>query len=218
MDNKKIAFVSDFDGTITDDDFFAYTTKTYFDEQALEPWRAFLAGKKTHFQALKEMFAQIHAPVDDLNAMIDSISVDPFLEPVWLLCRVKNVSLYVCSAGNDYYIRRLTGDLLKKYDVALVSNTGSYAPDTGLVMAAPEGTCPYFDADVGISKRKVVEKLKKDGFFVVFAGDGPPDVAPAELADVVFAKKFLLKACREKGIKTEKFEGFKDILNYFKEL
>ncbi|MBO4521025.1 MAG: MtnX-like HAD-IB family phosphatase [Alphaproteobacteria bacterium] len=218
MKKKKIAFVCDFDGTITDDDFFAYTTKAYFDEQALDPWRAFLAGQKTHFRALKEMFSQIRVSVAELQKTIDSIFVDPDLEATWRLCRNKNISLYVCSAGNDYYIRRLLGDLLEKYNVCLVSNAGKYSPETGLVMTAPEETYPYYDAETGISKKSVVEKLKEDGFFVVFAGDGPPDVAPAELADVVFAKKFLLKACREKGIKTEKFESFRDILNYFKEL
>lgn len=215
MKNKKIAFVSDFDGTISDDDFFAYTTKAYFDERALAPWRAFLAGKKTLFNALKEMFAQIHVPVDELNALIDAIRLDPELEPTWKICRDKGVALYICSAGNDYYIRRLIGTLIKKYNVTLVSNRGEYAPETGLVMTAPEAGCFYFDESVGISKQKLVEKLKADGFKVVFAGDGPPDIAPAQVADVVFAKKFLLKACREKGIRTEPFESFKDILNFF---
>ena len=215
MENKKIAFVSDFDGTISDDDFFAYTTKAYFDERALVPWRAFLGGKKTHFNALKEMFAQIHVPIDELNALIDAIRLDPELEPTWKICRDKDIALYICSAGNDYYIRRLIGTLMKKYDVTLVSNHGEYVPETGLVMTAPEKTSPYFDEDVGISKLKLVEKLKADGFKVVFAGDGPPDIAPAQVADVVFAKKFLLEACREKEIKTEPFENFKDILIFF---
>ena len=143
MNNQKIAFVSDFDGTISDDDFFAYTTKAYFDNEALVPWRA---------------------------------------------CRDKGVPLYVCSAGNDYYIRRLIGSLIDRYGVTLVSNTGGYSPETGPVMTAPDQSSPYFDADVGISKRKLVEKLKRDGYFVVFAGDGPPDVAPAEIADAVFAR------------------------------
>ena len=218
MKNGKVAFVSDFDGTITDDDFFAYTTKAYFNEQALAPWKAFIAGKKSHFQALKEMFAQIRVSEKKLHETIDSIFVDPYLEPTWQTCREKNVLLYVCSAGNDYYIRRLIGDCLEKYDVKLISNTGIYTTETGLVMIPPDKADPYYDSEVGISKRKVVEKLKEEGFFVVFAGDGPPDIMPAELADVVFAKKYLLKTCREKGIKTKKFESFKDILNYFKRL
>ena len=71
---------------------------------------------------------------------------------------------------------------------------------------------------IGISKLSVIEKLKAEGYFVVFAGDGPPDVAPAEKADVVFAKKILLKVCREKGIKTEPFSNFGDILSFFERL
>ena len=217
MKEEKIAFVSDFDGTISEDDFFAYTAKAYFDERALAPWRAFLAGEKTHFKALKEMFAQIHVSDDELHSLIDAIPIDPELENTWRCCRDKGVRMYVCSAGNDYYIRRLIGALIKKYDVTLVSNHGEYAPETGLVMTAPEKTSPYFDENVGISKLKLVEKLKSEGFKVVFAGDGPPDVAPAGIADVVFAKKFLLRACREKGIKTRRFESFKEIADYFKE-
>lgn len=217
MKKRKIAFVSDFDGTISDDDFFAYTSKTYFDEKALKPWRAFLAGQKTHFQALKEMFAQIHVPTESFHALIKTIRVDPDLERTWQLCRSKNVALYVCSAGNDYYIRRLIGNLLEKYKVELISNKGMYSPETGLVMTAPDQNDFYYDFDVGISKLNVVRRLKSDGYFVVFAGDGPPDVAPAELADVVFARKFLLEKCRQKGIKTEPFKSFKNILNYFAE-
>ncbi len=218
MNSKKIAFVSDFDGTISDDDFFSYTTRAYFDENALAPWREFLTGKKTHFLALKEMFAQLHVPTTDLHQLIDSIHVDPDLDKTWRYCHEKGVSLYVCSAGNDYYIRRLIGDLIKKYDVTLVSNKGEYSAETGLVMTAPDESSPHYDKAVGISKLSVIEKLKSEGFFVVFAGDGPPDVEPAEKADVVFAKKFLLNACREKGIKTEPFSNFGDILAFFERL
>jgi len=218
MTQQKIAFVSDFDGTISDDDFFAYTTKAYFDERALAPWRAFLAGQKTHFDALKEMFSQIHVSADELRMLIDSIRIDPDLEAVWQVCKEKGIRLYVCSAGNDYYIRHLIGTLMEKFNVTLVSNKGEYSAKTGLIMTAPDKGNPYFDEKIGISKLKLVQKLKEDGFFVVFSGDGPPDIAPAEIADVVFAKKFLLKACREKGIETQQFEGFKDLLIYFKEL
>lgn len=215
MRPSKIAFVSDFDGTISDDDFFAYTAKAYFDERALAPWRAYLAGGKTHFQALKEMFAQIRVPVEQFHSLIDSIHIDADLEKTWRFCYENEISLFVCSAGNDYYIRRLISPLLNEFKVSLVSNTGEYNPETGLVMTAPDESSPYYDTAVGISKLKLVESLKEEGYFVVFAGDGPPDVAPAQKADVVFAKKFLLQACRDKQIPTLPFDGFKDILAYF---
>lgn len=218
MKLRKTAFVSDFDGTITEDDFFSYTADAYFDERALAPWREYRAGRKTHFEALKEMFAQIHADEDDLHALIDRIRVDPDLDRVWSLCRDRGISLYVCSAGNDYYIRRILGDRLKKYNVTLVSNKGVYAPETGLVMTAPDREYPFYDPDIGISKYRLVKKLKDEGYFVIFAGDGPPDFEPAKAADVVFARKILLEECRRAGLETKPFSGFKDIGNYIREM
>lgn len=214
----KTAFVSDFDGTITDDDFFTYTANAYFDEQALAPWREYLAGRKTHFNALKEMFAQIHVPAADLERVVAHIHADPHLDDVWRLCREKGIPLFVCSAGNDYYIKRILGNRIAAYDITLVSNSGVYTPESGLVMTAPEKNSPFYDENVGISKYRLVKKLKDEGYFVIFAGDGPPDFEPAEIADVVFARKMLLDKCRAAGIKTEKFDSFEDIYNYIMRL
>lgn len=215
---QKTAFVSDFDGTITDDDFFTYTTNTYFDEQALAPWREYLAGRKTHFNALKEMFAQIHVPPEQLEHLADSIHADPYLDNVWRLCREKNIPLFVCSAGNDYYIKRILGNRISDYEITVISNKGDYDSENGLVMTAPPQDSPFYDENVGISKYKLVKKLKDEGYFVIFAGDGPPDFEPAKIADTVFARKMLLDKCRQAGIKTEKFDSFKDIYNYIKGL
>ena len=218
MVNKKIAFVSDFDGTITDDDFFEYTTKTYFDEDALKPWKAYVAGKKNHFDALKEMFAKIRVEEKDLKGLIETINIDKNFEKVIKLCASKDIDLYICSAGNDYYIMQAIGNIIKKYNIKLVTNHGEYSKEDGLVMTAPEKTDPFYDEKIGISKSKLVQSLKDEGAFVVFAGDGPPDIAPARIADVVFAKKKLLKKCHDEKIKTKKFGDFSDIYTYFKEL
>ena len=218
MNKIKIAFVSDFDGTITDDDFFNYVIEAYLSKDDIEPWRQYRAGKKTHFNALKEIFAKIHVDEKELQDLISKIKVDKDLDKVWLLCSEKGISLYVCSAGNDYYIKPLIGDKMKKYDVRLIANKGSYNKNEGLVMETISKDSPYYDESIGISKYKIVKRLKDDGYFVIFAGDGPPDIEPAKIADVVFAQKFLLEECQEMGIETKKFDGFSDILEYVEEL
>ena len=48
----KAAFVSDFDGTITGDDFFAYSSDFFFDENALSQWRRFKIVEITLIEAL----------------------------------------------------------------------------------------------------------------------------------------------------------------------
>ena len=42
----RTALVSDFDGTVSDDDFFYYISRQYLGEKSLEPWRAYMEGKK----------------------------------------------------------------------------------------------------------------------------------------------------------------------------
>ena len=57
--SRPLAFVSDFDGTITADDFFTLAAARYFDDAMLAPWRAYQAGEKKHFDALNELFQQV---------------------------------------------------------------------------------------------------------------------------------------------------------------
>lgn len=47
----KAAFVSDFDGTITGDDFFAYASEAFFDEKSLTPWRRFKKRRNYPFRS-----------------------------------------------------------------------------------------------------------------------------------------------------------------------
>lgn len=214
MTFSKTAFVSDFDGTITDDDFFSYVAKTYFSEAALAPWRAYLSGYMTHFDALYEMYANIHVDERDLKALIHTMKIDPKLHDTLALCREKNIPVFICSAGNDYYIRELLGREISDFNLTLVTNKGEYSKERGLIMTRPREDDPYYDKDVGISKRKLVRRLKDEGYSVIFAGDGPPDLEPAEIADVVFAKKILLEKCKANGVPTLPFRGFTDIHSF----
>lgn len=215
--NVPTALISDFDGTISEDDFFWYVSDKFLDDSALEPWNRYLKGEITHLEALNAIFAQIHIPESELLAFIDTIKIDAAFYETAELCRQKNIPLYICSAGCDYYIKRLIGSLIKEYDICLVTNRGVYSEQSGLKMLPPvEG--PFYDPAVGISKSAVVNSLKQKGYQTVLAGDGPPDFAPAQIADVVFAKKILLEKCRDAKIKTQPFRDFNDVNRYLKEV
>lgn len=109
----KAAFVSDFDGTITGDDFFAYASEAFFDEKSLTPWRRFKKGEITHFEALKEMFEKIRVSCGEFNAFMDKIPVDGGFAEGARICREKNMPVYICSAGCDYYINYLIGNIIE---------------------------------------------------------------------------------------------------------
>lgn len=216
--SMKTAFISDFDGTITAEDFFWYIAARWLDAEALEPWQEYLAGKESHLNALNRIFSCIRVPKTELDAFIKTIPYDKDFEKTAVYCRQKDIPFYICSAGCDYYINELIGGIIKKENIQLVTNHGVYSPESGLEMIPPPQSSPYYDEKIGISKAAIVRKLKAEGYKVVFAGDGPPDIAPARLADVVFAKKILLEKCREEGIKTETFNDYNDIFRYLKEV
>lgn len=214
---NKLALVTDFDGTISGDDFFDLIVNKYLTPDALEPWHLYLQGKMTHIEALGRVFAQIRIPEKELLAFIDRIPVDGAFFDTARYCKERKIPLYICSAGCDYYIKRILGDALEKYDICLVTNHGEYSPADGLKLIPPRNS-PFYDKDVGISKAEVVRFLQERGYKTVLCGDGPPDVAPARIADAVFAKKFLLKKCREANIITQPFNTFGDVLSYLKEV
>lgn len=211
------ALVTDFDGTISEDDFFALVVKRYLSAKDLEPWQLYMDGHLSHFDALNKVFSRIRIPEQELISFIKTIPLDYTFEEVAEYCADKHIPLYICSAGCDYYINILIEKIITSKHINLITNHGTYSQSRGLVMEAPRESL-FYDLKVGISKAGVVSHLLSQGFEVVFCGDGPPDVRPAQLATTVFAKKYLLDKCVESNIITRPFHSFRDVLRYLKEV
>jgi 2-hydroxy-3-keto-5-methylthiopentenyl-1-phosphate phosphatase len=91
---KKIALISDFDGTISVDDFFWYAIKDYLDENSLQPWNDYLDKKITHFEALSKIFGQIRAEKEDFDNFIDKFPIEEkFVDTLALLRQLNKVDL-----------------------------------------------------------------------------------------------------------------------------
>ncbi|MFR8206075.1 MAG: hypothetical protein ACLU99_06875 [Alphaproteobacteria bacterium] len=80
-----LAVVSDFDGTISRDDFFWLIADKYFGAPALEPWNLYLRGEMSHLDALNAIFSQIRLPEEELY----SLSIPLF--GINLLSRLLNI-------------------------------------------------------------------------------------------------------------------------------
>ena len=218
MKNKKIVLISDFDGTITKEDFFNMAVERLLSPKALKPWHDYVSGKTTHIDALTGIFSQIRLSQDELDKFIDTIHIDKYFYDVMDFCVEHKIPVYICSAGTKYYIEKKIGKEIKKYAIQVVSNDGVYSPEKGLRLIAPDKNNPFYDPNTGISKEALVKKLNTERYFTIYAGDGRPDLLPSKIADAVFAKSVLLDMCKKENIKTEKFESFKDILEYIRRL
>ena len=211
---QKWALVSDFDGTISDDDFFFYTSDRYLGKESLKPWEDYLAGNKTHFKALAEIYGSLRVEKNEMDAFIGKIRVDPTFEKAAAYCAEYKIPLYICSAGCDYYITVRIGNLLDKYKIEVVSNHGVYSSENGLQLTPPEENSPYYDVNTGVNKAAIVSDLQKKGYKVVFCGDGLPDVPAAKVADKVFARKTLKEQCKQQKIDAVDLVNFEQVKNF----
>lgn len=212
----KTALVSDFDGTISDDDFFNYISRRWLGEEALAPWRQYMAGEKTHFEALREIFAALRVQQPEFDEFICQIKVDCHFFTVADYCRRHGMPVYICSAGCDYYINKLIGTEMGNTGVRLVANHGVYSPDKGLEMMPLPEDSPFYDPNIGVSKAAIVAYLQRRGYQVVYCGDGMPDVAAAAIADVVFARRMLLLQCRQLNIAAMELHDFDQVYRFLK--
>ncbi|MCL2335428.1 MAG: MtnX-like HAD-IB family phosphatase [Endomicrobia bacterium] len=211
---KKTALISDFDGTLSKEDFFNMVIDRLLSKDDIQPWQDYLAGRITHLEALSRIFAKVRIPQAELDIFIQSIEIDPKAEETFELCKELAIPIYICSAGMDYYILKKIPQLIEKYNITIVANKAEYSPETGFEVTPPPVGSLFYSKNTGIAKDALVESLKKQGFFTIFAGDGRPDIKAAKIADAVFAKSVLLNLCREQNIRTLKFDGFGDITEY----
>lgn len=80
---------------------------------------------------------------------------------------------------------------------------------------------PYLDKEkyYGVDKKEAVENYQRQGYEVIFVGDGPSDYRAMTVADFVMVRKGTraVKFCCENGIEFFEFENFDEVLGYFEE-
>ena len=91
---KPYVLVTDFDGTITKEDFFWLVVERLLRKEDIQPWNDFLAGKVTHFDALNGIFQKIRLSEEDLHRFILDIPFENcFLEAV--SCAKATIFLFI---------------------------------------------------------------------------------------------------------------------------
>lgn len=214
LTKQKYVLISDFDGTISKNDFFRHVTQNLLSDEDMEPWERYKAGEITHVKALSLIFSKIKMSKDKFNEFIDTIKIEEYFIPTVNLCIKKNIDFYVISAGADYYIKRLLNNLDVYSKVKMIANPSCFSEEIGLQMQPPSINADYYDANLGVSKKYFVQKLKQEGYFVIFAGDGTPDIEAAAVADKVFAKDYLITLCENKKLNYTSYTSYADIYHY----
>ena len=202
--------VTDFDGTLTRRDFFQLVVEAFAPAALAEFWDGYRAGRYSHFEALRGIFASIRASEAEVRRVVACAELEPELT-VWLE-RLESAGweVVVASAGCEWYIRQVLAD--GGAGLVVHANPGRFEEGKGLLMEAPTGSA-YYCPLTGIDKAAIVRAGLDAGRRVAFAGDGYPDVEAARLvrADLRFARADLAEALRREGLGYRPFERWAEV-------
>lgn len=210
----KLAIFLDFDETITR----LNVTDTVLERFADPLWREiqedWLTGKLSAREVLESQMPLITVQPNDLDALIDSIEVDPFFAEFARTASQENDDLYILSDGFDYWIERILRRALSHLDGA-VSEIPIFACSLRMKETQVDISFPYFPHGCphgcATCKPALFERLKAGAERTIVVGDGISDLLIARSADLVLAKGHLKQFCQREGIDCHPFDDFRDV-------
>lgn len=204
---------TDFDGTVTaldvTDQILTQLAHPSWQEIEQE-WTRGLIGSR---ECLERQIALVDASAEELNALIDSVPLDPGFTAFYRFARERDIPLYVLSEGFDYVIARVlarAGMVDPVRNGLEIFSSSLRLEGRRLVPSFPHAarSCEH---GCGTCKAALLRRLGNGKSPIIFVGDGLSDRFAVDEADVVFAKRHLLAFCRERGKPCRPFDTFRDV-------
>jgi len=205
---KSFAFISDFDGTLTEKDFYKILAETYFKEKLFPIFKSWKNGEIKNREYLSYVFNNVKRNETELNEDILNISFDPYAKIFIEKVKAAGGDFIVVSGGASYYIDKIF-ERQNINGIDIYSNKGIFK-NNGIYFDLDEKSEFYSDR-YGIDKLIVVKKLKDNYKKIIYAGDSTPDLEPALISDLVFAKGKLVKLLEKESKEYISFENFSEV-------
>lgn len=209
-----IAFLCDFDGTISPRDIGAAFAARFSPDAAasrvpeLDEW---LAGRLGHRALTRAQCARLRATAEEAIEFTRGFRLDPRFAPFAREALGRGDAVMVLSEGFGFYVQ----DHLEREglaDVPWAANRLVFGDDGRL-----EPEFPFADPacdDCGNCKAQHVRRYRSYGFHTVLVGDGASDRHGARVADTVIARGSLAEWCAAEGLPFLPFEHFGDVADH----
>jgi 2-hydroxy-3-keto-5-methylthiopentenyl-1-phosphate phosphatase len=206
----------DFDGTMTRRDI----GDLIFRELGIEGYDAlvheYLSGKVGGREYWVRV-CQLAGAVDRaaMEESVDAQEMEPTFFEFMDFSKSRNLDFFILSDGFDFYIDRV----LKKFGLEQVryfSNRLEFQPVDGTGSFFMRPAFPYSDEECtqcANCKRNHLLTLSSDDDIIVYIGDGYSDICPTRYADIVFAKKDLIRYCQRENISYYEYRNFRDVID-----
>jgi HAD superfamily phosphoserine phosphatase-like hydrolase len=129
-------------------------------------------------------------------------------------CREEGFPVAIVTNGLDFYVQALL-------EAQGLTDVPFYAVHARFLGREIRYEYPYARegcSDFGNCKCVVLDKYRKQGYSIVYVGDGRSDFCAAANADLVFAHRDLVRFCETYGISWMPFSDFADVLNVVREI
>ncbi|WP_414476172.1 MtnX-like HAD-IB family phosphatase [Microvirga sp. M2] len=217
--NTNFRVLCDFDGTIALDDVTDALLTAFADPEWETVEEAWKAGRIGSDECMRRQVALLRAGLDDVNALLDRLPIDPTFPGFVRLCQERRIHVTVVSDGLDHAIDRI----LKREDLSLEvrANRLVHSATGGWALECPHAadTCRVQAANC-----KCAAASEARDSLTVLVGDGRSDICLAERVDFVFAKSIggtpstLLAHCRAHNLPHRAFESFAEVADGLAEL
>ena len=197
----------DFDGTITEKDI----SFLLLDAFAQGDWRRLLQEYKEHKISVgyfnTKAFAMIKADKQTLlQAIKGKVKIRAGFHELVSYCSKRNFKLVIVSNGLDFYIKAILEDVgLEKLE-AHAAQTHFHPSGLEVKYIGPGGE--HIDG----LKEAYIKSFLKQGYRVVYVGNGDSDITPAKYAHKVFARGELLSYYRRNNLECQSFDDLTDVV------
>ena len=202
----------DFDGTVCTRDIGEEFFRSFAGESVDALVDELLRGEINTQQWLQRMCEAIPSMNrEQFETYVDQFFVDPYFVSFVQFAEEREIAVTVVSDGLDAYVERVLAKAgLNR--VPFFANHAEFVTVNGTPRLSV--SFPHTDAECtscGNCKRNHMLSQSADEDLIVYAGDGFSDRCPVKYADVVFAKRHLIKHCQQQNITYHEFQNFGDV-------
>ncbi|MGO4271318.1 MtnX-like HAD-IB family phosphatase [Paenibacillus sp. TAF58] len=210
---QKIAVVTDFDGTLMEQDVGDILMEglgVLIEPRVVEASRQFHEKKVGSLAWIEAAYPMLEGRQEQVDQLIENVHLRDGARDFIDFCQKKDVPVTVLSDGMLYYIERILGREQVKVD-RVIGNPITYLANGEFQFGVQNmnPACKW----CGCCKASVVKQLKEEGWLVIYIGDGSSDYYGSSFADWIFARASLARYLKEEGTAYYSFETFHDILN-----
>jgi len=210
---SNVVVLCDFDGTATPYDVINEILAHFADPAWLELAKAWERQEIGTAQLLRLAFSHVRASRAQMEALLETIPLDPAFPELVSFCQSQGYTFAVASDGLVWYIRYIL-------DGHGIQNVPIYANEIRFDEHGFQLSFPWYSPQTplrGTSKVAIIRQYQDGDCKVVFIGDGQTDIEAAPVADLVYARADLLSYCQAQGIPAIAFSTLRDVLVNWRE-